>query len=303
MLETEENLKELRAKKQEYIERIYKENQSMGGMVSAARKYTRNPAIAILAHDDPIKVARSMTIIKSVIPSINKKSNYLKEQLAKLEEIEQNISTQLASHKIQKQKLNSEVKELSSLVEKRKELYEKTQKETKEYEQELVKLREESKNIEELMQNIKTKIKKRPNAISALDLPSSSNGRFMPVSGNLHTKFGDTDDMGAESKGITFSTLSGARVIAPMDGIVKFAGPFQGHKSLLIIEHPQGYHSLISGLERIDTVVGANLSAGEPVGIANQELESPRIYYELRQKGKPINPQQVLIANIKQRKG
>jgi len=303
LLATEKSLKELKTKKHLYIESIYKENQSMGGIVSAARKYSRNPVIAILTHDDPIKAARSLTIIKSVIPSIDKKSKFLKEQLTQLEEVERNISSKLASHKTQKHKINSEVKQLSSLVNRRKKLYEKTKKETKEYEKQLAKLKKESKNLEELMHNIKTKIKRRPNAIAELDLPKSSNGKFMPVSGNFHTKFGETDDMGAESKGITFTTLSGARVVTPMNGTVKFAGPFQGHKSLLIIEHPKGYHSLISGLERVDTVVGASLAAGEPVGVANQELEAPRIYYELRKRGKPINPQKILIANLKQGKG
>jgi len=303
LIETEKNLKDLREKKQEYIEKIYKENQSMGGMVSAARKYSRNPTLAILANESPLQVARSMSIIKTIIPTINEKSNYLKEQLAELNEVETKISNELASHKSQKDKLDSEVKQLTSLVEKRKELYYETTKETKEYEAEIARLRKESKNIEELMLNLKTKVQRKPQIVADIDISPSADGKFMPVSGIIYTKFGDTDDMGAESKGITFTTLSGARVITPMSGTVKFAGPFQGHRSLLIIEHPNGYHSLISGLDRIDTMVGATLIAGEPVGVTSTELQAPKIYYELRKGGKPINPQTVLVANLKQGKG
>ncbi len=304
LMKSEKSLKELREKKQQYIESIYKEHQSMGGVVSAARKYSRNPMLSIIAQDDPLKVARSMTVIKSVIPSIDEKSNYLKEQLAQLEDIENSITKQMSSQKSQQKKMDSEVQKLTSLIDKRKAMYDKTKEQTKEYEKELVTLREQSKNIEELMENIKTKVKRRPDDLATLDTPLPTGGKsYLPVSGDIYIRFGETDDMGAESKGITFTTLSGATVTTPMPGIVKFAGPFQGHKSLLIIEHPDGYHSLISGLQRIDTVVGASLVAGEPVGITSQELSAPRVYYELRKSGKPVNPQKMLVAQVEQGKG
>ena len=88
--------------------------------------------------------------------------------------------------------------------------------------------------------------------------------------------------------------------MTPLAGTVKFAGTFQKYKQILIVEHEGGYHSLIAGLGRIDTVVGATLFAGEPVGIAETAGTEARIYYELRQDGEPVNPRKLLVAQKKQ---
>ena len=84
-------------------------------------------------------------------------------------------------------------------------------------------------------------------------------------------------------------TRPGAQVIAPFDGVVLFAGPFKGYGNLLIIEHGDGYHSLLSGLERLDVGVGQNVLTGEPVGIMSTEGPQ-KLYIEFRKEGQPVNP-------------
>jgi septal ring factor EnvC (AmiA/AmiB activator) len=73
---------------------------------------------------------------------------------------------------------------------------------------------------------------------------------------------------------------------------VRYTGPFKNYGQLVIIEHQKGYHSLVAGLDRIDTVVGQSVSAGEPVGILGPAPDGgkPSVYYELRHKGQPVNP-------------
>jgi septal ring factor EnvC (AmiA/AmiB activator) len=79
-------------------------------------------------------------------------------------------------------------------------------------------------------------------------------------------------------------------VVAPWDGRVEFAGPFRGYGQILIIEHGDGYHSLLAGLERIDVAVGQALVAGEPVGVVKSGEGKPSLYLELRRHGQPIDP-------------
>ena len=65
----------------------------------------------------------------------------------------------------------------------------------------------------------------------------------------------------------------------------------------MIIDHGQGYHSLLAGLARIDTVIGQWVLAGEPVGVMGREAkEKPVLYVELRRDGQPINPLPWLAA-------
>ena len=83
-------------------------------------------------------------------------------------------------------------------------------------------------------------------------------------------------------------------MIAPFDGVVAFAGAFRGYGQLLIIEHSEGYHTLLAGLGRVDGEVGQRVLAGEPVGVmATSETDgapSSSLYVELRRDGQPINP-------------
>ncbi len=79
-------------------------------------------------------------------------------------------------------------------------------------------------------------------------------------------------------------------MVAPYDGRVLFAGPFRGYGQILIIEHDDGYHSLLAGLDRLDVSVGQWLVTGEPVGTMPKGEDKPRLYLELRHDGQPINP-------------
>jgi murein hydrolase activator len=111
-----------------------------------------------------------------------------------------------------------------------------------------------------------------------------------PASGELTLRYGENDELGVVSKGVTFETRPGAQVVAPYDGRVLFSGPFRGYGQILIIEHGDGYHSLLAGLDRVESPVGQWLVAGEPVGVMPKGATKPRLYLELRHNGQPINP-------------
>ncbi|HUH84143.1 MAG TPA: peptidoglycan DD-metalloendopeptidase family protein [Stellaceae bacterium] len=111
-----------------------------------------------------------------------------------------------------------------------------------------------------------------------------------PVSGSLVRHFGDPDELGVAAKGLTFETRQGAQIVAPYDGRILFAGAFKGYGQILIIEHGDGYHSLLAGLDQIEGTVGQWLVAGEPVGTMPRGVDKPRLYLELRHDGQPINP-------------
>ncbi len=117
-----------------------------------------------------------------------------------------------------------------------------------------------------------------------------------PARGEVAVKFGQNDNLGNPSKGISIETRAGAQVIAPYDGQVVFAGPFRGYGLLLIIEHGEGYHTLLAGMSRIDGTVGQHLVSGEPVGVMGSSDNKPLLYFELRRNGQPVNPLPWLTA-------
>ncbi len=111
-----------------------------------------------------------------------------------------------------------------------------------------------------------------------------------PTSGKVVLSFGKTNGAGLTSQGLDYETRAGAEVVAPYDGRVLYAGTFRGYGEILIIEHDDGYHSLLAGLDRLDVSVGQWLVTGEPVGTMPKGEDKPRLYLELRHDGRPINP-------------
>ena len=93
------------------------------------------------------------------------------------------------------------------------------------------------------------------------------------------------------SKGVFVVTRPAAAVVAPVPGKVVFAGQFRGYGNLVILELRDRGHALISGMSRIDAQVGDDVLAGEPLGeMTPSTSATPKLYFELRRRGQPINP-------------
>ncbi len=119
-----------------------------------------------------------------------------------------------------------------------------------------------------------------------------------PVVGNAVRVFDLEARTGTYNKGVLFTSRAGAQVVAPYDGRVAFAGLFRGYGQILIIEHGEGYHTLLAGLRRIDGAVNQWLLAGEPVGVMGSSGSgAPTLYLEIRLNGQPIDPLPWLAIN------
>lgn len=110
---------------------------------------------------------------------------------------------------------------------------------------------------------------------------------ILPVSGRTVTGFGAPQGAGL-SQGLTLAPRSGALVVAPAAGRVAFAGPYRGYGRIVIIEHGNGWTSLVTGLARSDVEVGEELVGGAPIGTAGPGR--PIISLELRREGDAVNP-------------
>ena len=127
-----------------------------------------------------------------------------------------------------------------------------------------------------------------------------------PVAGRLAARFGE--GKGSLSQGWVYDARPTAVVFAPFDGRVAYAGPFRGYGKVALIDHGQGYHTLLTGLGRIDVAVGDWVLQGEPLGLmppadtkekvaagrksdaGTSEPQGPKLYVELRRNGDPVDP-------------
>ena len=122
-----------------------------------------------------------------------------------------------------------------------------------------------------------------------------------PANGDLLTGFGDPDGLGGVAQGLSIGTRPGARVAAPSDGWIEFAGPYRSYGNLLIMDAGDGYRVVLAGMERIDVQRGQFVLAGEPIGTMRSDrlaavdgvevgTARPVLYLEFRRDGRSIDP-------------
>lgn len=113
---------------------------------------------------------------------------------------------------------------------------------------------------------------------------SDTRGRLSPpVRGELTISAGDRGPDGVRREGVWFETAQRAQVTALFDGVVVYAGPFQGFDGVLMINTPDGYTLILGGLGLIYAVEGQSLLAGEPVGaMSDRANPPPMLYLEIR---------------------
>lgn len=254
--------------------------------------------------------------IRQDLENIEKKKNLIEKQVARItaqkqvlekehenmkllvqrkSRIRNKIEIQTVKAKQKVEKLASQANDLRDLLSKlENEKRIKTQKQEEERKR-LAKLREEEQRLAEEKKVEQTQsadlIKYSPDIITEIGKGFiKAKGRLpMPARGPIVTTYGEEKIKGVVSKGIIIKTRNMAQVTSPFDGSVIFAGPFRGYGNLIIVDHGEGYLSLLAGLEDIDCELGQMLLAGEPVGQMPDSYEA-KLYVELRHHNQPIDP-------------
>lgn len=294
----------LELKKTTLEDQLSTDRASISRLILALERIRRTPPEAMLANpESPYKTAQSALLMGDIIPSVNRHAKALRNNLETLAKVTDDLNRERDESERLSADLKSRYTELSALVDHRKQIYTEVDQDLHIREVSIQKISLQAKNLEDLVTKLKEDAlreearRKSREAVMKIPLPKltikpDSGQVQLPISGIIHTQFKQKDDLGAVSKGLTIEARAGALVVAPKSGVISFAGPFKRYGNLIIIEHEKGLHSLVAGLEKIDTVVGQRVNVGEPIGkMPESDLAAkPRLYYELRQNGEPVDP-------------
>ena len=117
-----------------------------------------------------------------------------------------------------------------------------------------------------------------------------------PVEGRILSTFGKNENPKFNTftvqKGIEIEALPGAEIRAVYDGRVLYSDWFKGYGKILIIDHGEGYYTLSGHASSLLKKVGEDVQTGEVVALVGDtgSLKGPCLYFEIRQRGKPLNP-------------
>lgn len=123
-----------------------------------------------------------------------------------------------------------------------------------------------------------------------------------PVTGELAVPYGKQKDKEYGTtvfrNGIHIKTSARAVARAVHRGKVVFAEWFKGYGKLVIVNHGDGYHSLYANLAEIFLRNGDIIKKDADIGRVGESVivSAPSLYFEVRYKGKPLDPMQWLKA-------
>ncbi|MES2988858.1 MAG: peptidoglycan DD-metalloendopeptidase family protein [Pseudomonadota bacterium] len=115
----------------------------------------------------------------------------------------------------------------------------------------------------------------------------------LPVSGQVVTGMGELSSTGVRARGITLACAPDALAVAPAAGRIVYAGAFRAYNGVVIVDHGNGWTSLITGLGAVAVKVGDQVGQGTTIGRAPGG-DLPRITIELRRRGQPMDLAQLL---------
>lgn len=121
-------------------------------------------------------------------------------------------------------------------------------------------------------------------------------GLVWPVRGTVIRKFGTIRERntGARitSNGVDIRAPLGSPVVAAAAGTIAHVGWLRGFGRIVIVDHGEGHHTLHAHLDRAAVTGGQDVAQGDVLGVVGEteSINGPKLYFELRGNGKPIDP-------------
>lgn len=239
-------------------------------LLLALLRLERAPPQAFIMNEyiTPMEAARAHIVLSMMAKHFKIQEKNLKKDMSDLISLQKNTMKEKRNIEKEEAILKKQIKKNNDLL-KKKEKFNKKQ-----------------KDMNNFLENLETSSfsNHREEDVLSSDAPFS-----LPIAGKVLNPWGALDAFGIPSKGLTIVGSTGGLVVSPRAGVVRFADNFVGYGNLVIVEHRKDVHSLLAGLGKITTVVGQHVEAGEPVG-ALPKVPRAQLYYELRERGHPINP-------------
>ncbi|MCQ2740549.1 MAG: peptidoglycan DD-metalloendopeptidase family protein [Alphaproteobacteria bacterium] len=297
-----------------------KEDANLIKTLSALQNLALRPTESLLIQPlRPVEIIRSAMILRETVPYLENHADFIRSKLQEISNKKLRIEKQMAEIAKQKTVLQNEHSRMKELVSKKFQLRNSVEIKSEQAKKNIDKLASQAQDLRDLLGKIEKQrlekekqeaerrrqeekrkheekqsdglIKSETKAITniASGFAGAKGSLPLPARGTIITHYGDQKVAGSFSKGITLATREQAQVVSPFDGAVVFAGPFRGYGKMIIIEHGEGYLSLLAGLETIDVELGQMLLAGEPVGQMPDHGRT-ELYVEIRKNNQPVNP-------------
>lgn len=264
--------------------------KNLAALTQAALHLSQMPPEAMVMMSDNENAIKASRAIKMTSDSIREDMASIRLQTEELKRLQQKLTGKRTELTEKQQKLSKERESLQASVVKRQALQEKLGLRRKEDIEKAEQAAKKSENVQALVSNVRIGENGKKGALRSF---LAAKGRIRtPLEGRLTHKFGVSEGSEGTNRGLLIAARTAdARVVAPFDGEVIFAGSFLNYGKMIILKHSDDFHTLLAGLSGIDVTVGDFLLEGEPIGAMGDSESDDRLYLELRKNNQPIDPE------------
>lgn len=323
----QEELEVLQKHLNESEEKFNSENDMLIETLAALQNLALRPSEAVLVQPlSPVEVMRSSILLRGSVHALESRASSIRQSIEDISNQKKQIAARLQDLEKDNKILAQQQEDMKKLSQQKSTMYSQISSKSEEAKKKADMLASQAHNLRDLLEKLEKqkeitrrqmaekarlareqaadKMRKENHGLEAsyeaennVTVPetpvtgfSKAKGRLSrPARGPLVTAFHSELSKGVVSNGIDIKTAAKAQVIAPFDGTVIYAGPFKNFANLVIIDHGEGYTSLLSGLGETDTEVGQTLLAGEPIGTMPAAANS-KLHMEIRKNNHPVDP-------------
>ncbi len=171
------------------------------------------------------------------------------------------------------------------------------------YEEKIRELEGSSAKLQAMLADIKSK--ELPKSIVGDGFISLKGNLSWPIDGEILTRYEKNNEIptgtSALKSGIEIKAEPDNEAEAVAGGRVVYTDIYKGYGKVVIIDHGDGYHSLYGNLSGTSLEKGNIVIQGSRVGkpVASKTLNVPSLYFEIRYKGRPVDPMVWLQKKVK----
>lgn len=294
LAEQQNELQRLSAEREQREQGLGAQREELAALLRANYALGRHEQLKLLLAQDRIENAeRALGYYRVLQRQRLARIDALRSELAVLLELGAALQAQQIQVQAALEAQQAQLGELEAQRGQRRELLARLERERSATVKQLTALGRDEQALLQLLERLQDVFADIPQQLGDGERLSAQRGRLpWPISGRVRSAFGGSLPDGRKSGGWLIAAEAGAEVHAVSHGRVAYADWLNGYGMIVILDHGDGFHSLYAHADALLCEVGDWVDPGRAIARAGSSggLDASGVYFELRQKGKPVDP-------------